>query len=439
VTKGGTCSFCAIAEPTRGKAIARWKEGDGVVKVTRWLETQGVTIGSGVLNNCLTVAGHHGSRMSGATSSTEQRLGKIAKLLEDKGIDVDDVGEIKSIRISEWQSLTKNDDGDAEIHDLAGSSIVLTPAWEMGPKWQPVDRAPVTVGLPPKPKARKSKWKRAVILPDVQIGYRMVAHDAQLDPFHDERAMAAALRVTEQVDPDIVLHLGDFLDFAQFGTFEQEPGFALTVQPAIDRAHRFLAECKVAAPNAHQVLLEGNHDRRLQKAIVRNAVAAFGITRANAPEEWPVLSVPYLLRLDELGVEYVGGYPAGIYWFNDRICAIHGHKVRSAGSTAAAVVDDERISVIFGHVHRIEESQRTRRVRDGYRTSLAATPGCLCRIDGTVPSTKGSTDVRGQPIPTAENWQHGMAVLTYQEGDGKFEYERVTIHDGEVIFRGAAA
>jgi hypothetical protein len=183
-------------------------------------------------------------------------------------------------------------------------------------------------------------------------------------------------------------------------------------------------------------LLEGNHDRRLQKAIVRNALAAFGIRRADKPDEWPVLSVPYLLRTEDLGVEYVGGYPAGIYWLNDRLACIHGHKVRSAGNTAAAVVDDERISTLFGHVHRIELQHRTRRVRDGHRTSLAASPGCLCRIDGTVPGVKGSTDPMGRAIATAENWQHGCAVLTYQEDDGPFSLELVPIFDGVVIFRG---
>jgi predicted phosphodiesterase len=435
--KGGSCGFCAVKEPLRSRAVARWKEGDGTVALHRWLKAEGVDVGPGALNSCLMVAGHHGKRNADATSSKEQRLGKIADLLERSGIDAEDIGQVKSVRLSEWQGLTKNEDGEAELHDLTGSSIVLTPAWETGPEWPVVDRAAQMQVPPPKPRARKGKWRKAVILPDVQVGFRRDLADASLDPFHDETAMAAALRVVKAVDPDVVVHLGDFLDFANFGTFEQEAGFALTVQPALDRAYRFLCEVADAAPNANQVLLEGNHDRRLQKAIVRNALSAFGITRAEAPDEWPVLSVPYLLRLDELGVEYVGGYPAGIYWVNDRLACIHGHKVRSSGSTAQAVVDDERVSVIFGHVHRRERQDKTCRVRDGARVRTAVTPGCLCRIDGTVPSVKGSTDPMGRPIPTAENWQQGCAVVTFQDGDGPFDIELVSIHDGEVVFRGA--
>jgi predicted phosphodiesterase len=437
VAKGGTCSFCALPEDIRGKVVARWKDGDGTSKLNDWLRTQGVTIGPGVLQSCLMRSKHHGERNANATTSIEARAGKLLDLLDKYDVSLDDVA-IEKIRISEWQSLTKDADGEAQIHDLKGAALVLSPAWETGPQWPVVDRAPITVNLPKAPKLRKGKWRTCVVLPDVQIGYRRDIADAKLDPFHDEAAMSAALRVVKKADPDLVVHLGDFLDLAPMGTFEIEAGFALTVQPAIDRAYRFLCEVQAAAPNAKQVLLEGNHDRRLQKMIVRNALSAFGIQRAEKPDEWPVLSVPYLLRLDELGVEYVGGYPAGIFWINERLAAIHGHKVRSSGSTAQAVVDDERVSVIFGHVHRRESQDRTCRVRDGARVRTAFTPGCLCRIDGTVPSTKGSTDAMGRPIPTAENWQQGCAVVTYQDGDNDFAIEPVLIHDGRCIFRGEA-
>lgn len=417
----------------------------GAVRLTRYLHERGFEVTTATVTNCLNRSRHHergGNTASDNRPTTEivaERLGRVASLLERSGIDPEDIGKVKAVRLSEWQGLTKNDDGEAEIHNLEGASILLTPAWEDGPKWPVVQPAkPVIIRPFPKPRAVRSAGEQvAVIVPDVQIGFRRDIQTAQLDAFHDEAAMAAALAVIRQVSPSLVVLLGDFLDFANFGTFELEAGFALTVQPAIDRAHRFLVEIMAAAPGCEIVLLEGNHDRRLQKATLRNARESFGLKRADSqPDEWPVLSVPFLLRLDELNVEYVGGYPAGIYWLNDRLACVHGSKVRSTGSTAQAVVDDERISVIFGHVHRIEQAHRTRRVRDGHRVSVAASPGCLCRIDGTVPSTKGSTDPLGRPIQTAENWQQGVAVVTYEEGDGPFGLELVPIFDGVAHFRG---
>jgi predicted phosphodiesterase len=286
------------------------------------------------------------------------------------------------------------------------------------------------------PRKHAEGWKTALILPDPQIGFRRF-DDGTLDPFHDEQAIAVALRIIGTLVPDVIVNLGDLLDLAEWSRFEQEPAFASTTQAALDRAHLFLAEQRAAAPGADIRLLEGNHDRRIYKAVVNNAKAAFGLRQAaSPPESWPVLSVPHLLRLDELGVEYVGGYPAGITWVNDNLACIHGHKVRSAGSTAAAVVDDERVSVIFGHVHRIELLHKTRQTRSGPKHSLAATPGCLSRIDGAVPSTKGSTDPWGKPLTSWENWTQGIAVVSYMEGDGPFALELVPIFHGQAVFRG---
>lgn len=167
-------------------------------------------------------------------------------------------------------------------------------------------------------------------------------------------------------------------------------------------------------------------------------MSALRLKRANEPEAWPVLSVPYLLRLDELDVQYVDGYPSGITWINDNVAAIHGHKVRSAASTAAAVIDDERVSTIFGHIHRIEFQSKTRRTKAGAKHAWAASPGCLCRIDGAVPSMKSATDVHGRPVPAVENWAQGVGVVTFEPGDGRFAYEQVAIYSGEAVFRGRA-
>jgi predicted phosphodiesterase len=369
-----------------------------------------------------------------------ERLGRIAKLLEDSGIPLDEVGRIDKVRIGDYQTTVKirNEDGSDRLEQVTNraDSLVITPSWETGPEWPVIQpAAPTVVKATTAKRPDTDGWRQAVILPDPQIGYRRY-EDGTLDPFHDEQAMAVALKLVRALRPDVVVNLGDFLDFAQFGTFEQEPAFALTTQAALDRGHRFLAEQRANAPEADIVLLEGNHDRRLLKATIKNAAAAFGLRRANVPESWPVLSVPHLLRLDELDVEYIEGYPAGIYWVNENVACIHGHKVRSAGSTAAAVIDDERVSTIFGHVHRIELQHKTRRTKDGPRFSFAATPGCLCRLDGAVPSTKSSTDSAGRPVGSVENWQQGVAVVTFEPGNGRFAYEVAAIYDGELTFRG---
>lgn len=305
--------------------------------------------------------------------------------------------------------------------------------------WTPVAAAkPVIINAPKPHKVKKTKHEVHVIFPDPQIGYRKFGE--VMDPFHDEQAMDIALQITSWLEEhdrvDSVINLGDFLDLPAQGRFEQEAAFAATTQDALNRGHLFLQQQRAAAgPKAKIVLIEGNHDRRMEKFININAASAFGLKKANS-EGFPVMSIPYLLRLDEIGVDYIDAYPAGAHWINDRLRAIHGTKVRSNGSTAAAYTNDTpHISTVFGHVHRQELQSRTIFDRQGSIKSVAISPGCLCRVDGAVPSVNGSTKVDGTPATYYENWQQGVAVIT-TDANGDFFTELVQIDKGKAWFRG---
>ena len=359
-------------------------------------------------------------------------IGRIADLLERNGIDAAELGGLK--RISLYQSLTKNADGDAEVHDLIG--VQLSPAWEEGPQWPVVQPAAPTIIRATKAQPVQRDTTVTVILPDPQIGYRRL-HDGEMIACHDEAAIAVAFKITAAVRPDKIINLGDTLDFPEWSTkFLVKPEFVLTTQPTIDAAHRFLAQQRAIAPDADIVLLGGNHDKRISDAITRNAMAALRLRRAEAPEEWPVLSLPYLLRLDDLGVEYVGGYPAGRVQVTTGgngvtgLWAVHGERL-----DVVKVAKDERQSFVQGHIHRIAYHSETREVGGGPETVVAFSPGCLCRVDGAVPSTKSGDDEMGRPMLRYENWQQGLAVIT-EDSDGYWTTELVPIHDGRATFRG---
>ena len=115
---------------------------------------------------------------------------------------------------------------------------------------------------------------------------------------------------------------------------------------------------------------------------------------------------------------------------------IHGNKVASNNSTAHKYLATEKTSVIYGHIHRLEWAERTREDYDGAKTILAASPGCLARIDGAVPSTKGGIDLDGRPLHSTEDWQQGLAVIPYHLDSGNFVYEQVPIRDGWSMWRG---
>jgi hypothetical protein len=312
------------------------------------------------------------------------------------------------------------------------------------PDWIPVQPAAPTVVTPRErqaPSLISSDWKVAVALPDPQIGYRKF-EDGTIEPFHDEAAMDVALQIValDHGHPLAqVINLGDFLDLPMYGKYEQEASFAHTAQMAVDRGHLFLAQQRAeAGKDARIILLEGNHDKRLQAFMTRNAAAAYGIRVANIPDSWPVMSLQYLLRCDELGVEFIDGYPAAAHWINKRLRAMHGDRANSSGSTAAQYTNSNpHISTLFGHTHRMEQQSKTIFDRDKAIKSVAFSPGCLCRTDGAVPSVKSGLDVSGQSLTYFENWQQGVSVIFYKDGDDdSFHFDQVHIHQGKTMYRG---
>ena len=367
--------------------------------------------------------------------SPKEVLGKLADLFARQGIDVDEIGQIQ--RVSLYQSLTKNEEGEAEIHDLAGVQFKFSPKWESGPEWPVVQQGPA-IKLPT-PKVTKKKatgFKTCVVPPDIQIGYYR-NRDGLLEATHDEKALDICIKVIEDLQPEVVALVGDNLDLPEMGKYVTYPAYAQTTQASIDRATLFCAQLRAAAPNAKIIWLAGNHEERMPKYLVQNAGAAYGLRKGNTPDSWPVLSVPYLCRMDEFGIEYRPGYPASDYWVNEKLRIIHGDRVKSSGSTAHVYLNQEKTSVIYGHIHRIETAFKTREDFDGPRTIMAASPGCLARIDGAIPSTRGGVDLDGRPLTRHENWQQGIGVVTYEDdGNHRFAYDVIPIYNGWALYHG---
>lgn len=379
--------------------------------------------------------------------SEKSHIEAVAKLLKDHNIKPEEVGSIKSMRVGKWQTVTKDEAGEAQIHDLKGASLVLSPKWDSGPEWPVIVPGPKYNVPKVKAKAQKTKeWETAVILPDMQMGYykKSLEQNAHLEPIHDEKAISIALKLVEDMNPDQVVLLGDNLDFAEFGKYLTAPTFKQLTQATIDRATLLCAQIRAAAPKAKITWIAGNHEARLARYVQMNAEAAFGLTRGKLNDElrdnWPVLSVPNLCRMDEFQVEYLSGYPESFLALNENLIIRHGDRVTSNGSTTTKYLNDAHKSVIYGHIHRVEVAYRTRVSESGPRTIMAASPGCLCRIDGAVPSTKSGSDEFGRPLMQgAENWQQGLAVVQYQPKGVKeewFNYEQMWIYNGRGIFRG---
>ena len=305
-----------------------------------------------------------------------------------------------------------------------------------------VDLTRVTAAKLSKPVKQKNKkdgdWKLAVLLPDAQIGFRKF-NDGELDPFHDTKAIDVALQITavleEEYGVDDIINLGDTLDLPNFGKYMQEESMQNSVNESLRAGHAFFAGQRAASPNARIVYLEGNHDCRMERYLRDKAPAARNVRRVN-DDEFPVISMPHLLAFDELRVEYAGGYPAGHIYLNENLIAIHGTKAQSNGSTAYKYINaNPHVTTLFGHSHRFELAYKTHSTMNGPKQNGGFSPGCLCRIDGAVPSYKGGINMDEKPVQQWENWQQGMGLVWYKT-TGEFSIEPVHIMDGWAIYSG---
>lgn len=292
-----------------------------------------------------------------------------------------------------------------------------------------------------KPTAKKASndWKLAALLPDTQFGYR-VYEDGTVQEFQSESAIDVAFQLmhaaNEEYGLDAIVNLGDTIDLPAQSRHKQEIAFQNTTNLAIQRGYEYMAAQRALAPDAEIVFLEGNHDCRINKYLAERAPAVVTMRRADSgKKEWPVNSLPHLLRLDELNVRYEGGYPAGEYWLNENLRCFHGDRA-TTGSTAQRYLNaNHHTSVIYGHIHRIELSYHTNHTSRGPARNAAFSPGCLCRVDGGVPSVKGGATPNEEPVKYWENWQQGIGFAWYKDS-GEFSLLSVPIFDDWAVFMG---
>lgn len=176
--------------------------------------------------------------------------------------------------------------------------------------------------------------KTALCIPDCHI------------PYEDPRAYALMLDVAQDVDPDEIVILGDYADFYNVSSHGKSPGILETLQDEISACLFRLGQLADMYPKAKKVFIQGNHEYRLERFINNHAKELFGI-----------ITTEDILELSSFGFEYVPYGPNQLYpVLGSRLHA--RHEPLSGGiHVAHGTVTKALKSVIFGHTHRIQESQ----------------------------------------------------------------------------------
>lgn len=237
-------------------------------------------------------------------------------------------------------------------------------------------------------------------------------------PFHDEHVMDVALQVLKDLYPKTIVINGDALDLTDFSDkFLASIECRNQTQEAINTVAEFIGKIRQVCPQSKIVFLEGNHSNRMRLAILRNVSAAVGLKRADNLNGYEALSIPNLLCLDNMEVEWQP-YPEGEYWENSNLRFHHGESLN-----LDKIANEISYNEIMGHNHKMLIVSRAKKMYEGTKQVFVASFGCMCKVDGSVPAVKSFMD-----------WQQGFGVL-YTDGEN-IQPVPVYVNDGTALFEG---
>lgn len=297
---------------------------------------------------------------------------------------------------------------------------------------------PITIESTPSQAVERPN-KLLVDITDIQYGFRMQPNGLMI-PTHYPEGLDILLQVMADVQPDRVLYGGDEADYAEMSRFRMDSTTynAYTLAESIKGLRLFLAKSRAQAPDARHTNVASNHGDRPERFIMQNAPILGGLVPAvdNNSRRYPANSYPHLVGLEELDIEYEGGYPAELVKINDRLYTFHGNKSKPRTSTAIEYLKelDNGMSLMFHHTHRHEEEHLRRKYSAlGARGvgSMAFSNGCLADINGLVPGYGSGVSPTGNAQLNRENWINGFGIVEYQEGDKPFNNNFIEIQDDE--------
>lgn len=191
-------------------------------------------------------------------------------------------------------------------------------------------------------RSRKSKLhttpavRRALIIPDTHV------------PFEDKQAYSMMLNVAEDVQPEEIVILGDFGDFYSINSHGVDARLRhLNLVDEIAAVNDRLDELDELFPEARKVFIAGNHEHRLARYI-----------NNKAPELIGMAEVDHLFSLHtRRNWKFVPYGPTQLYQvLGSHLFARHEPLSGSAHAAYQTVVK-AGCSVVFGHIHRIQEYQ----------------------------------------------------------------------------------
>lgn len=232
-------------------------------------------------------------------------------------------------------------------------------------------------------------------------------------PYHDTRAFTIAKDYAVEWQPDDVIIGGDFADFKHVSFWKDAPN-RMNFSDEILLVKRALIDLRASFPIQRIVYLEGNHEARLARYLYTKAPELYGL---------PELTIPTLLKLDDLDIEYISNISLLTHgqkpFCLGKLSVLHGHEVKVSWdgvNIARTMYLKTHANIIFGHNH---QSQQFIFKKLNGKHESSTMVGALCQLS--------------EPYQSVNNWVHGFCTVRYNPVTGAFKIRNKLILDGQVL------
>lgn len=228
---------------------------------------------------------------------------------------------------------------------------------------------------------QKDKIEAWIVIPDMQV------------PYHDKRSLKAVEKFMAAHKWDGYINLGDFMDFDQISSFNANKMKLIEGRRILkdydignEILDRHQAIIRKKNPDAEFVLLEGNHEFRIERYLEVN------------PQFTGMVEVETALRLKERGFKWVRCWEKGDIFKKGKASFTHGQY--TSKYHAAKMVDTYGDNIFYGHTHDVMSFPRTLRGKN--KTHVGQSLGCLCDYELSY--------IKKNP----SNWQQAFGVFYFQ-------------------------
>lgn len=220
-------------------------------------------------------------------------------------------------------------------------------------------------------------------------------------PFYNKSAFRLMIDVAKDFKPHEIVILGDFFDFYSVSRHDKDPLIDFkTWKDELEEAREALFWVEQIKGVKSWVFMEGNHEARLQAYIANHAPKLAGIYKTKE-----------LLCLDDKWKWFPYGQEGHYKIGGLTVC----HGSRAGENPAASMVKKYRSSVLFGHVHKIQEYHIT---DINGRDWVGLSPGWL-----------GDQRRAANYIKDVSDWSLGFGLTWHRQQSDTFYHQLVNIVD----------